>query len=194
MIAESTGKSPFDYDVTEAYWIGNRLLDKVEPARFFEFSHGRPGSHLSKDEARTIFRQLGGSAKPHHTFYVLGMYGSSKGSPLAETKVLDLMDSCRISWGRVLEVKKKTLVVERSPLVIEGDLLKLASPLKREVKYDSAISPFGRIRNGDWVSLHWDFASEKLKEYQVRNLRAYTALDIEATNAVARSRGRKKPR
>lgn len=192
MIAESTRRLPFDYKVTEAYWIGNSLLDKVEPAKFFEFSHGMRGSHISTEEAKVIFRQLGPSAKPHHTFYVLGMYGRANGSPSSEKKILTLMDSCRISWGRVLTVKDKTLVVERSPLVVENDMLKLASPVRREILYDRAIAPFQEVKEGDWVSIHWNFASERLKSYQLENLKAYTTLDIQATNSFARSREWKK--
>jgi uncharacterized protein DUF6390 len=192
MIAKSTGKDPFDYEVTEAYWIGNRLLERVEPTQFYEFAHRGPASHLSKEAAKTIFREVGPSAKPHHTFYVLGMYGRSNGSPESEKKLLELIDSCRISWGRVVGVKEKTLTVERSPLVIRDDQLSLAKPVRKEVTYDRGISPFETIRAGDWVSLHWNFASEKLKRYQLKNLSAYTALDIEATNRFVRSREWKK--
>jgi hypothetical protein len=192
MIADSTGRKPFDYEVTEAYWIGNRLLDQVEPAKFFEFSQSGPSSHLSLDQARVIFQQLGGAAKPHHTFYVLGMYGRARGSTDVDRKLLELMDSCRISWGQVVDVKEKTLLVERSPLLLREDRLALARPVKEEVKYDSAIAPFQSIKKGDWVSLHWNFASEKLKEYQLTNIKRYTALDIRATNRFARSREWKK--
>jgi len=187
MIADSAGKKPFDYEVTEAYWIGNRLLDEVEPSKFFEFSHGRRASHLSHDQAKAIFGHLGAAAKPHHTFYVLGMYGRSQGSPAAERKLLELMDSCRISWGRVVGVKKKTLTVDRQPLALNEDRLSLAKPVRKEVQYDSAIAPFQNVKRGDWVSLHWNFASEVLAGYQLKNIKTYTDLDIRATNSFVQS-------
>ena len=122
MIAKSTGRKPFDYKVAEAYWIGNSLLDHVEPAEFFEFAHqdltssrkmaGKKNG-LQKTEAKSLFRELGSMAKPHHTFYVLGMYARSSEQSGSGDKLLELMDSCRISWGRVLDVKEKTLIVER---------------------------------------------------------------------------------
>ena len=188
MIARSTGRNPFDYEVTEAYWIGNRLLELVEPAQFYDFAHRGPASHLTREAAKTIFREVGTSAKPHHTFYVLGMYGRSNGSPSGEKKLLELMDSCRISWGKVVGVRERTLLVERSPLALVDDRLSLAKPVEKEVAYDKGISPFEGIRAGDWVSLHWNFACEKLKQYQLRNLREYTAVDIDATNRFVRSR------
>lgn len=200
MIAKSSGMSPFDYRVTEAYWIGNTLLDEVQPADFLEFTRkdlissrrtmGRKGGGLRSEEAKLLFRNLGAMAKPHHTFYVLDMYSRSVENPESKEKLLELMDSCRISWGKVLEVKRDTLIVERPGLMFSGDeMLALTRPKKTEVGYDPEIRPFDSIRRADWVSVHWNFASEKLTISQVRNLKEYTAHDLRATNrTVAESR------
>ncbi len=194
MIAKATGRKPFDREVTEAYWIGNSLLNRVGPSEFFEFIHrdltsSRRGvgkqSGISREESKLLFREFGHLTKPHHTFYVLGMYARSNIKTANRAKMLELMDSCRVSWGRVLEVKRKTLLVHRRPLEFQDDSLTLASPGRMEVHYDRAIDPFSSIRRGDWVSLHWNFASEKLTPTQLMNLRSYTALDIEATNRLA---------
>lgn len=193
MIAKSTGISPFDYRVTEAYWIGNSLLDRVEPADFLEFTRkdlvssrkmmGKKDGGLRREEAKLLFRKLGAMARPHHTFYVLDMYARSVENPESKEKLLGLMDSCRISWGKVLEVKRNTLTVERPSLVFsEDELLALTRPKKAEVSYDPEILSFNKIRTGDWVSVHWNFASEKLTVSQIRNLKKYTAYDILATN------------
>jgi hypothetical protein len=200
MIAKSTGRQPFDKEVTEAYWIGNSLLDRVQPSEFFDFAReglassrkraGKKGG-LSNEETKLLFREFGAMAKPHHTFYVLGMYARSNIKTASQGRLLELMDSCRVSWGRVLEVKEKTLVVERVPLAFRNESLFLAAPEKREAHYDSEIAPFSTVRRGDWVSLHWNFASEKLTPRQLKNLKLYTALDIEATNLLVASR---KPR
>lgn len=191
MIAKSNGLKPFDYKVTEAYWLGNSLLDNVEPSEFFEFSHqelnpsrkmaGKKEGMRSED-SKSLFRELGTMAKPHHTFYVLGMYARSNVQSSNKSKLLELMDSCRISWGRVLDVRKQTLVVERPSLTMTQDRLALGHSTKREIQYDPEIAPFSTIRKGDWVSIHWNFASDKLRPYQVTNLKRYTTLDIQATN------------
>jgi hypothetical protein len=183
MIAKSTGRSAFDYDVAEAYWIGNELLDRVEPSEFYEFSHAGLKSRLPKQEMKRLFREVGALARPHHTFYVLGMYSRPNTQSSLQHKLLDLMDSCRISWAKVVEVKSKTLIVERAPLSLgEDELLSLNPPQKKEIHYDSEIPNFEDIKGGDWVTIHWNFASEKLTRRQLTNLRAYTRLDIEATN------------
>jgi hypothetical protein len=185
MIAKSTGRKPFDYEVAEAYWIGNPLLDSVKPVEFYEFTHRGLNVKLPKKDAKLLFKQLGAVAKPHHTFYVMGMYSRPAATSANREKLLQLMDSCRISWGRVVEVKEKELVVERSPLTFkksEEEHLLLSKPVRTKVAYDQEIAPFNSISTGDWVSLHWNFASEKLTSRQVRNLRAYTLGDIKATN------------
>jgi hypothetical protein len=201
MIAKSTGMKPFDYQVAEAYWLGNSLLDHVEPAEFFEFAHQDLASSrkmvgksdgLREAEAKSLFRELGHLAKPHHTFYVLGMYARSTELSDSGGKMLGLMDSCRISWGKVVDVRRETLVVERPSLTLTQGKLALTRPKKKEIQFDPEISPFSNIRKGDWVSVHWNFASEKLKPYQLTNLRHYTALDIEATNRLVASRIRDK--
>jgi hypothetical protein len=183
MIAKSTGRRTFDYEVAEAYWIGNRLLDSVKPSHFFEFAHQGLASPLKKEDAKTLFRELGPIAKPHHTFYVLGMYSRSGGAPANQKKLLQLMESCRISWGKVLEVGEKRLTVESSQLTASGGQLGLSRPMAREIGYDREIWPFEEIKTGDWVSIHWNFASERLTRNQLRNIRKYTALDIQVTNA-----------
>ncbi len=184
MIARSTGRTPFDREVTEAYWIGNSLLDRVEPSEFFQFAHQGLGGRMKKAEAKAVFRELGHLAKPHHTFYVLGMYSRSNIKTANQGKLLDLMDSCRVSWGRVLEVKRDSLIVNRRPLALQDDKLSLSGPVRKEVAFDSGIPPFSSIKKGDWVTLHWNFASEKLSLIQLKNLKSYTALDIEATNRI----------
>ncbi len=187
MIAKSTGRKPFDYKVTEAYWLGNSLLNHVEPVEFFEFAHKGINSRLPKKDSKLLFEELGAIARPHHTFYVLGMYARPASQTANRDKILELMDSCRISWGKVMDVKDKELIVERRPLTFaDGDeQLLLSKPVKKKVAYDREISPFDTIKSGDWVSLHWNFASEKLTPQQVRNLKVFTAQDIKATNLFA---------
>lgn len=196
MIAKSTGRQPFDRKVTEAYWIGNSLLDQVAPSEFFQFSRRDLGRSrmkagkkegIDKEETKSLFKHLGSIAKPNHTFYVLGMYARSNVKSGAESKLLGLMDSCRVSWARVLDVKKDTLLVDRPSLMFRQDQLSLSRPEKKVIHYDPLIPPFASIRKGDWVSVHWNFASERLLPYQLRNLKRYTALDIKATNRLVAS-------
>ena len=186
MIAKSTGREPFDYRVAEAYWIGNSLLDHVQTKDFFEFAHQGLGK-IRKDEAKLLFSKSGALARPHHTFYVLGMYTRNQGELVGDGKLLQLMDSCRISWGKVASLDGKRMIVEYTPLRVKDGLLELSTPVRKQVSYDSQIPSFSKVREGDWVSLHWDFACERLTQRQLQNLRNYTLADIKGTNSFVKT-------
>jgi Family of unknown function (DUF6390) len=197
LIARSTGMSPFDRKVTEAYWLGNSLLNQVDVAEFYQFAEdelvssrkmvGKKDS-MKREERKRLFRDLGSLAKPHHTFYVLNMYAKASENTSTKEKLIELMDCCRISWGKVIAVREKILEVERPALSANGndDQLALKAPKRMEVGYDPEIRPFDSIGKEDWVSIHWNFASDKLNSIQLRNLMKYTALDIVATNLSAK--------
>ena len=197
LIARSTGRETFDFAVPEAYWIGNSLLDQVPHADFYSFSH-RELRGKDPGKVKELFKGVHGQAPPHHTFYVLSTYA---GSTVADgpnvsnekgAKVAKLIDNCRISWARVREVSGKDLQVEHAPLVLEGGRLALARPELKRVRYNPDVSPFQKVRPGDMVSLHWDYACEVLTTRQTRNLQRYTAADMSLVNSLLASAGRRR--
>ncbi len=191
LIAKSTGREIFDYSVPEAYWIGNSLLDKVPTPEFYRFSHHEL---VGKDpvEVKKIFRSLGGSARPHHTFYVMSTYAAStlKDGPTLSAdgrkKIQGLIDSCRISWGQVRGVDGKKLEVEYRPVMLSAGGLSLSKPVVKKVDYDPEVRSFAGVKPGDWTTLHWNYACEILTPVQLRNLVKYTELDIRSTNGILR--------
>ncbi len=197
LIARSTGRDVYDAAVPEAYWIGNDLLGQVPPAEFYSFSH-RELKGKDTDMVRDLFRKVDGSAPPHHTFYVLSTYAGSTaadGQNLGNeklSKLAGLIDNCRVSWGEVKSVGSKELKVEWSPLVFDGGRLALAPPRMKKVLYNPEVTPFGQVKAGDMVSLHWNYACEVLSPRQSRNLQGYTGADLELVNSfLAKSRSRK---
>ncbi len=197
LIARSTGMDAFDYAVPEAYWIGNSLLDRVETPEFYRFSHQEL---VGKDpkEVRRLFRSAGGRARPHHTFYVMSTYATSSvadGPSLSQDgrqKVQGLINNCRISWGEVKEVGKKRLAVKYEPVLLDDGRLSLAAPAVRKVSYNPEVGSFSKVKPGDWVTMHWDYACEVISPAQLRNIAKYTALDIDATNRILKASPRKR--
>jgi len=195
LIARSTGRDVFDASVPEAYWIGNNLLEKVPHSDFYGFSH-RELKGKDPEKVRDLFRNLDGSAPPHHTFYVLSTYAGSTvadGPDLSNEhrrKVAELMDNCRISWARVKQVRKNELQVEYSPVVIEDSSVALAPPRLKQVKYNPEVKPFGSVKPGAVVSLHWNYACDVLSERQVRNLARYTRGDLALINRFLATKAR----
>ncbi len=193
LIGKSTARDPFDFEVTEAYWIGNNLLHEVSPSEFYEFTHRGLQTKIPRDSSRKIFSELNSQAIPHHSFYVLNIWARSERAlnhPEMDSRTSrsleQLMDNCRISWGRVIEKKGTTLKVQYSPLKITDGMLALSSPITKRVQYDSEVPSFLNLRPGDNVSIHWNFACEVLTPRQLSNIKKYTLSDITAANRLAR--------
>jgi len=198
LIARTTGREVFDYSVPEAYWIGNGLLERVPVSDFYGFSHGELKGK-DRESVRAVFKGLNGSALPHHSFYVMSTYAASgvaDGPNLtneSSKKVAGLIDSCRISWGKVKKLGVRELGVESSPVVIQEGRLALARPVLKHISYNPEVRPFEDVKPGDTVSIHWSYACDVLTPRQTRNISRYTAADLTLVNRflAAKSRGTK---
>jgi hypothetical protein len=197
LIAKSAGREVFDYSVPEAYWIGNRLLDLVPVSDFYSFSHHEIKGR-DREKVKEVFRQLDGTAPPHHTFYVMSTYATTAvpdGPNLAneaKRKIADVVDNCRISWGTVRKVGKDELQVEVRRVNVDEGGLSLASPALKRVRYNPEVRPFGTVRAGDVVSIHWNYACDVLTPRQAKNIARYTDADVRLVNRLMKSReGRK---
>jgi len=193
LIAKSAGRQVFDYSVPEAYWIGNRLLDLVPVSDFYSFSHHEIKGR-DPEKVREVFRQLDGTAPPHHTFYVMSTYATTAvpdGPNVrneAKRKIAELVDNCRISWGTVRKVGKNELQVEARRVSVDDGGLSLTSPVVKRVRYNPEIRPFGTVKAGDVVSIHWNYACDVLTPRQVKNIARYTDADIRLVSRLMKSK------
>jgi hypothetical protein len=72
LIAASSGRpDPLDVAVVEAYWVGNRLLNRVDPRVFAAHLAGRFETRAGRGFADLAALALLG-AVPHHNFHVFG--------------------------------------------------------------------------------------------------------------------------
>jgi hypothetical protein len=187
LIGKSNQRDPFDQKVTEAYWIGNELLDKVGAQEFYNFTISKLGKK-NKAEIRKLFLDFGNRALPHHTFYVIST-ATSVISDFHHTsgpdprKVSDIMDNCRISWGRVEKVEKDRMWVKYRPFILsEGKISLGPERTNKDVEYNPSVQPFDRITPGQYVSMHWNFACDVLSAPQAKNIANYTKLDLNSAN------------
>ncbi len=172
LIAHSNGLAdPFDERVVEAYWLGNRLLRGVDVRAFHDSLSERFRPRMDARTFGWLAAKPASGALPHHNFHVFEVYAraglmrdGASGGP-----VLEVMDRCRISWGRVLTADGTRLVVARRPLAIRQGGLALGPPAATTVEaYGNRLEP------GDWVSLHWGWACEALTPAELRRLRLTT--------------------
>jgi len=67
---------------------------------------------------------------------VFGVYPWSRLLPAGlPEQPLQVLDSCRISWGRVARVRDGRVVVRRQPLGRDGERLALLPEREHEVRY-----------------------------------------------------------
>jgi Family of unknown function (DUF6390) len=162
---------PFDARVVEAYWLGNELLDGVEVRQLYESLLERFGKQLQGRTRELVLGKAPTGARPHHSFHVLDVH--SRVGELEHS--LHTLDSCRVSWGRVVALAGAEVVVERPPLLLEQGKLVLGLPQpERALRQVDGRGFADAAQVGDWVSLHWGWVCEVLTHRQRANLERYT--------------------
>jgi len=178
LIAAANGiADPLDGRVVEAYWVGNSLLENARVAEYRAFLDER--FRRSGPARDSIAAAIPSGAVPHHCFHVFFVYPWSGMLREGRTEPsLQVLDSCRISWGQVVTVEP--VVVLRRSLTWDGRALALGSPVSCQVGPGFVTG----LRPGDWVSLHWSRVCDRLSAPQLRALRRYTARHLRLANAV----------
>lgn len=183
LMAASVGiGDPFDYRVVEAYWVGNQLLDRIGLTDFGNALEGRFRRQVGRSWEH-MAEALPAGAVPHHSFHVFGVYpwmgllDSGRGEPL------EILDRCRIRWGRVVAVEGDQVVVRFRPLTWDGNNLSLGSPqLETAVRALDGLGFVDDLAASDWVSLHWNWVCDRLTQRQLRNLHRYSLRQLEINN------------
>lgn len=185
LIAAANGlHDPFDPRVVEAYWVGNEHLERVEASPFFASLRERFLPRVGSRELSSMTASLETGAKPHHNFHVFEVYRRAGLLRDARATIaLERMDQCRISWGRVVHQEDADVVVERSPLVMRDGKLQLGHPERAKVQRQlNGHGYLDELRPGDVVSIHWNWACDRLSDHSLRNLVRCTRRAITSTN------------
>lgn len=174
---------PLDYRLVEAYWLGGGIGAGIDPRDFFAAlleiigpQAGRYWSHLTAD--------LAPEAAGNHSFHVFGVYPWTRflGRGMDEHP-LEVLDSCRISWGTVTSRAGTNVEVLSERLVWDGQALALseASPRELEVWADGYSAVPG-VAVGDQVAVHWGRLCGRLDTQQVRALADSTERQLRITS------------
>jgi hypothetical protein len=126
-------------------------------------------------------------AVPHHSFHVLAVY---PWLGLLRTGLVDeplhVLDRCRVTPAVVRNVDGDELEVVLRPLVWDGRVLGLGPPETRRVRWrDDGLALVTSPRPGDRVSLHWDFACDRLRASEAAVLERVTRRALAAVNGSA---------
>lgn len=176
LIADANGiPDPFDERVVDAYWIGNSLLEGVEPQALHDSMKERFAGRMSAADLRWLMTKIG-AAKPHHNFHVFDIYIRA-GLMRDDTArvAVSAMDSCRVSWGKVVAVEGAELVVDRPDLVYANGKLSMTEPRTTRVERQRDGRGFiDDVRSGEVVSIHWSWACDTLAAGALARLRKAT--------------------
>lgn len=185
LIAGAVGISdPLDHRVVEAYWVGNSLLDQVGITALGNSMEHRLRCRTGRQFSSIADSVLAGGV-PHHSFHVFSVYpwvGLLSNDRIAH-QALEVLDRCRIRWGKVDSVSGDQVLVRSQPLTWDGRNLALGEPVVETARRAVNGSGFvDRIGPGDWVSLHWDWVCDRLGPRQLAVLRHYSLRQIKITN------------
>jgi hypothetical protein len=184
LIAGANGiEDPLDPRVVEAYWVGSPLLERVDARSL--------GSNLDDRFRRRAGRawdllatSIPDGGVPHHDFHVFGVYpwvGLLRSGDATEP--LRVLESCRITPGRVLEVDGDHATVAAQALVWDGRRLRLGVPSARRAAWRrDGLGFIDELRTGDLVSLHWDWVCDRLTPRQTAELRRFTTRMLALAN------------
>jgi hypothetical protein len=180
LIARANGLAdPLDYRVVEAYWLGNDLLARASLAPLYDSLRERFAPRLSPKTLDLVLGKVPQGAEPFHAFHVLEV--CRRTGTLKEN--LETLDNCRIAWGRVQAVLDGHLAVAARPLVWERGKLALGGEAARTLtRHLDGRGFVDEIGPGDWVSIHWGWACDRLTETQVKTLRRHTLRQMELVN------------
>ncbi len=174
---------PFDERVVEAYWLGNRLLEKNPLDKFFRFLTDDLSvkKKVSSREFEWLEKKVGQGAVPHHSFHVLNVWQMSGHSDKLDE--VERMDECLVNFGKVLRVSGPEITVLTESLSYGGGKLFLSAPREKkitrrlETEYD-----IEQLRQGQLVSFHWSVPCEIITEIQAKNLKKYILQSVAFAN------------
>ena len=170
VIAEANGLDMFDGKVVEAYWIGNKLLNRCSSASCKKVIEKLMQRGLPPSIGKSLIEKMPEGMVPHHNFNVFYVGVGKTSGKVATT--LQNMDNCRVSWGKVLKVAHGNLYVDTQTLQEkDGKIVLREGETKTAVFLEEFLPAVGE---GDIVAMHWGFAGMKLSEAQRQNLENYT--------------------
>ncbi len=175
---------PLDARVVESYWIGNRLLERVDMGALYASIETRFRGRTRPKDWPWLAAKVPAGARPHHSLHVFEVYpriGLMRSG--AVDHLLETMEQCRIRWGRVHAVMGSELIVELQPLALRDGKLKLGKPrLETVTRWEDGHGFVDTVGEGDWVSVHWGWACDTLTPRQRANLESYTRQHLTICN------------
>ncbi len=175
LIAESNKKNWLDFDVLEAYWLGNNLLENIRHREFQRTILSLQNFGLPRDiaEKKAVF--LPRNLLPQHSAHVLHVnFITQKLAPIEKN-----LSNCLIQWAQVQGQKFDGRIIAKGI-----ELFSQNNEFVLREKNKLLQNPFSlQAEKRDFVSVHWNNAIALLEEHQLENLKKFTLQNIHAVNS-----------
>ncbi|MFN3867011.1 MAG: DUF6390 family protein [Demequina sp.] len=185
LIGECLGRAPLDAAVVSTYWLGGPALARCGGAAFARSLEERFRPRLTRAEFERLVEGVRAGGTPHHSFHVFGVYpwvGLLRGG--MEDAPLEVLDRCRIRWGRVVSLEDEAAVVRSRHLEWDGRRLRLGPHIVETARLRRGGHGLSRpVACGDWVSLHWDWVCDRLEPRELTWLSRSTAAELAAVGS-----------
>ena len=180
LIAVQSGiGDPLDRGVVEGYWLGSALASAVDVSALGNSMRDRFYPRRGWAGLSDGFSVHGGD--PTHAYHVFNVYpwlGLLR-SGLLEPGV-EVLDRCRIRWGRVLETSPSGVFVLSRRLEFSNGILGLGSEIVEVVE---AVPGLADLAIGDDVALHWGWVCARLSGHQLQDLKRSHARALRLANS-----------
>jgi hypothetical protein len=167
-----------DQAVVDAYWLGEPSGRSVALSTLGDSLRERFGGRTGWTGLRDSVELGGWPTHAYHVFMVYPWIGLIR-SGLMDPG-LEVIDRCRIRWGRVVEITGDRALVSSDQLAWNGHSIQ-AGPERIEAV--SVLRNDGDIEVGSMVSLHWDWVCEPITARQVHWLRKSQEHHLRLANA-----------
>ena len=187
LLAACSGiEDPLDWRVVEAYWVGNDLLARVPPTTLAH-SLGDRFEQRAGRRFEPLVSAVPAGGIPQHSFHVFAVYpwlgllrAGMDGPPM------EVLDRCRIRWGRIEAVAGDLVAVTSRALTFDGSRLVLGPDRVEQARRSlDGVGFSGDLHPGDMVSLHWDWVCDRLSPAALRWLCYCTKRNLDAVNSLA---------
>jgi hypothetical protein len=180
-IADAVGApDPLDEDVVRSYWVGGASLKSVRPDVLVDRLRA-----AFKGQVTGLLDELPADSHvlAHHSFHVFVVYPWVRFLRRAPDTALQVMQDCRIRWGRVESVNGEQVVILSSPLEFGDGLLSLGAPQPEKVHWSKGgVSLAAAPSPGETVSAHWDWICGTLTDADHAALAAATQTTLDLVN------------
>ncbi|AEV76086.1 hypothetical protein MycrhN_5618 [Mycolicibacterium rhodesiae NBB3] len=182
-LADAAGVAdPLDDDVVRSYWVGGRLLDKVDS--------GELVTRLRRSFAGQVtglLNDLPASAPTlaHHSFHVFVVYPWVRFLDRDPTTPLRVMQDCRIRWGTVESIDGEHAEIVSRRLTMKDAMLTLGDPEIERVHWSKAGESLAPVPvRGQTVCAHWDWVCGALSDSDAEALESATRSTLDLVNSV----------